>query len=115
MNKNTFNFIREVHRIPKSQKLAWCIIHYPNAERPERQLRLGVLLVGTDKAIDLADGEFIQNRSNQKAMIATREKQGDWYQYECEEGYVLRLPDYFISDMYYKRIYSTDLMDCYLL
>ena len=115
MNKNTFKFIREIHRIPKSQKLAWCIIHYPDAERPERRLRLGVILEGTDKAIDLADGVFIQNCSNQKAMIATREKQGDWYHYECQEGYTLHLPYYFISDMYYKRIYSTDLMDSYLL
>lgn len=115
MNKNTLKFIREVHHIPKSQKLAWCIIHYPNAERPERQLRLGVLLVGTDKAIDVADGVFVQNRSNQKAMVATREKLGDWYCYECEEGYVLRLPDSFISDMYYNRIYSRDMMDNYLL
>ena len=114
MNKNTFKYIREIHRIPKSQKLAWCIIHYPDAERPERCHRLGVLLVGTDKAIDLADAVFIQNRSDQKAVIATREKDGDWYRYISEDGFVLRLPYCFISDMYFSRVYSRDLMDGYL-
>ena len=115
MNSNTLQFIRDFHRIPKKQKLAWCIIHYPDAERPERCLRLGVLLVGTSKAIDIADGIFIQNCQNQNAMKATRKKVGDWYVYECEEGYAIQLPDSFIEDMYFKRIYSTNLINYFLL
>lgn len=112
--RSTYKFIREVHGIPKSQKLSWCLIIYSEAERPERLVRLGVALLGTNKAIDLSDGVFINDNSWHKVELATRRTIGDYYIYESE-NHVQRLPNYFVSDMYYKRVYSKEMMESYLL
>lgn len=115
MVPSTFKFIREFHRIPRSQKLTWCIIFYPNAERREWREKLGVSLVGTDKALDIASGKFIQVRSDQQVIEVTRRTMGDWYIYESEGGSTLRLPRCFVSDMYYNRVFSRDLLENYLI
>ena len=115
MKVNTFKFIRQFHRIPQRQKLSWCIIHYPDIPDPARQLRLGVALIGTDKAIDIATGTFIQDHKRSRVILATRRTLGDWYHYESENGPVLRLPRAFTADMYFNRIYSKNLIDSFLL
>ena len=112
--RSTFKFIREAHGIPKSQKLSWCLIVYSKAERPERLVRLGVALLGTNKAIDISDGVFIDNSSRHKVELATRRTMGDYYIYESE-NHVERLPDSFVSDMYFNRVYSKEMMEDYLL
>ena len=112
--KSTFKFIREVHGIPKSQKLSWCLIIYSASEREERLVRLGVALLGTDKAIDLTDGVFINDNSRHKVELATRRTMGDYYIYESD-NHVERLPYSFVSDMYYKRVYSKEMIKSYLM
>ena len=122
--KPTFEFFRKFHHIPASQKLCWCLINDPNDGEWQLWRKLGVWLVGTDKAIDVAKGEFVQLRSEPISngdclrgtiVLCHRESDGDYYRYIPEDGTPLRLPKCFVSDAYYNRVYSKDMINSYML
>ena len=122
--KPTFDFFRKFHRIPASQKLCWCLINDPDEDDWRFRRKLGVWLVGTSKAIDVAEGEFVQLRDNPVVqneclrgtiVLCQRESDGDYYRYIPEDGTPLRLPKYFVNDAYYARVYSKDMIDSYML
>ena len=114
--KSTLQFIRDFHRIPLRQKISWCIIAYDRADCTKD--RIGVFLEGTNKAIDLSTGNFEQvgreENATRRVFIVKRESEGDWHLYRHPER-VVRLPKYYISDMYYRRVYSRDMIESYLL
>ncbi len=123
--KPTFDFFRKFHHIPVSQKLCWCLINHPDEEEWIHRHRLGVWLVGTSKAIDVAKGVFVQLRDNpvshdasqpRTIALCRRVSDGSYYRYIPEDDSpVLRLPKYFVGDMYYTKVYSKDMIDSYLL
>lgn len=113
--KSSLGFFREVHGIPKRQKLAWCI--FPKVPNDESSLQLGVMLVGTDKLINVASGRFAQVKKAAELSpeIATRSSEGDWFVYRTTSGRVMRLPKNYVADMYRTMVYSPELMDSYLM
>ncbi len=113
--KSTLGFFREFHRMPKRQKLAWCV--FPKVANDESSLQLGVLLVGTDKLIDVAAGRSAQVKraKEYRPEVATRSSEGDYYVYRTATGRVLRLPKNYVADMYRTMVYSPEWMDSYLL
>ena len=114
--KSTLGFFREVHGIPKRQKLAWCV--FPKVANDESSLQLGVMLIGTDKLINVATGRFVQAKKAEDLCpdIATRSSEGDWFVYRTSDNtHVLRLPKNYVADMYQTMVYSPELMDSYLL
>lgn len=108
--KTTLAFLRDVHRIPRKQKLAWALIPvYGTAE-----YTLGVYLYGADKVLNIRTGQFEQITDCARPLIANRRYDGDWYIYTAGDV-TCRLPKYYVSDMYYTRIYNQDMIDSYLL
>ena len=90
--------------------MAWALI--PVMGTPN--YNLGVFLFGTDKVLNIKTGQFEQADGAAKCLIATRKSKGDWYEYSADDV-VLRLPKCYVSDMYYTRVYSQDMIDSYLL
>lgn len=103
---SSLTFVKMVHRIPKKQKVTWALLPIVGTAKYD----LGVLLVGTDKVLNIRTGRFEQA---ERAKIASRRKEGDWYEYSAGET-VCRLPKYYVSDAYYTRVYNTDMMNSYL-
>lgn len=108
--KTTLAFIRGFHRIPKRQKLAWVLIPVNEVY----QYDLGVFLCGTDKVLNIRTGLFEQVNDAARPVIVNRRSKGDWYVYTAEDV-EKRLSKYYVSDMYYARIYSKEMVDSYLL
>ena len=115
--KSTLKFFRKQFKIPKRQKLCWSVIVCKDGDK--RYLRLGVRLVDTNKAIDVAARRFVDIEKpapNQHfAFYATRKAKGNNYVYYGEEGSVLTLPKNFVDDIYFRCIYSKKLMQTKLL
>lgn len=117
MKKSSLKFFRKQFKIPKRLRLRWCIIVCKDGE--ERHLRLGVRLVDTNKAIDVATRQFVEIEKPAPnahfAFYATRKAKRRYYVYYGEEGSVLTLPKSFIDDIYFRCTYSKELMQTKLL
>lgn len=107
MKQNTLAFLKGVHQIPRNQKVSWALI--PVEGTPNYDL--GVFLIGTDKVLNIKTGRFEQA---ERTLIAMRRSKGDWYEYSAN-NVVRRMPKSYVSDMYYDRIYSKEMVDSYLL
>ena len=113
MVKNNLTFFRNYFKIPRKYKLSWCVIVVYS---DERKLRLGVNLVGSGKIIDVAKGEFARLDSDYScdtytAFNAVRKSRGDFFEYHATNGSVLTLPKTFVNDVFYKKVYSEELMN----
>lgn len=111
--KSTLKFFRDFHRIPKSQKLEWCICRYDIQSNSDYKQCLGVLLTGTGKFIDIANGQFREIYGPMRVETVKRESDGGWYFY-IGETMMMRTPKYYIHDMYYKRVYTKDMIDSFM-
>ena len=110
----SLSFFRKCFRIPGGVKLRWCILVEKEDDGSEQQ-RLGVMLCGTNKVIDIAAREFVQTGLpmpvSYEAYPATRSAEGD----ECvfvASGTERRVntPITYVSDIYFRCIYSEELM-----
>lgn len=108
--RTSLAFIRAIHRIPRKQKLVWALI--PVVGTPN--YTLGVFLCGTDKVLNIKTGMFEQINDSARPLPADRRSDGDWYVYTAG-NVVHRLPKYYVSDMYYARVYNQKMIESYLL
>ena len=115
MVKN-LKFFRAYFRIPRKYKLEWCILL--ESDEKGTVTRLGVHLVGTDKAIDVAARYFVEidgvSEVKYQMLPVVRKSKGDSYVYISSEMRIER-PKTFIQDIYFRCIYSPELMECELL
>ena len=111
--KVSLNFFRDFFRIPKRVRLAWCIL-VERGEGGYEQVRLGVRLRGTDKAIDVALREFVQlnlpTQISYTAVPAERKADGDEFVFTGAQ-YEVRVPVTYVSDIYYRSVYSDALVE----
>ena len=106
MNFSTFMFLRKYFNLPRSKGLRWGIVEeisYPeNVEK--REYRLCVLILGTNKYIDIAQRRMFSQVKcgliKRVAMPAKRLSVGKEYAYTAENGWFIRLPKTFIADIY---------------
>ena len=108
--KNTLQFFREFFCIPRNVKIGWCILL--ECQRGDCTPRLGVVLKGTDKAIDVAARRFVQidgkSEVNYVALPAVRISQADSYVYRSD-NMTMSKPKTYVSDIYFRCVYSPEL------
>ena len=115
--KNTLRFFREFYHIPQRIKLKWCILQ--ETHRSTTVLRLGVVLIGTDKAIDVAARNFVQidnsSEVNYKVLPARRVNCKNWFMYISNGETRLCTPKTYVHDIYFRSVYSPELQNSILL
>lgn len=108
--------IRKIFHIHPRKKIFWCVLveKFPEGER----YRLGVGLAHSNKAIEVGARRFVQ--LNGSALVsyhaypAKKSKKDGMYTFRSCGGCV-EVPETYISDVYYRSIYSEDMMDMPLL
>ena len=115
MGKNNFmdkdmSFLRDFFRIPENVQTCWVLIH--DEELPPR---LGLELVGLKKVIDVPDGCFHQvyEWMQLKPVSHRTNKNGEEFFASDDESLILA-PDY-VRKLYFRRVYSKELMATPLL
>lgn len=107
---NTFKFFREYFRIPQRIALQWCVVK--EASSLGTELRLGVLLKGTDLYIDVAMRRFFHQIDSpavrRLCFPACRKDCGSDYEYRTEEGWRFIRSKRYIRDIYFTSIYHKD-------
>lgn len=113
--KTTLKFFREYFRIPEKVHLRWCMIR----ENYNGMLlkRLGVELVGTGKAIDVLRRCFIEKDADgiYQFVSATRVSKGKNYVFVCEDRLEVEVPKTLVRDIYFRSVYSPEMMKQVLL
>lgn len=112
MKNGTLKFFRKFYQIPKKQKLCWCLLEQMGVDaHPE--LRLGIMLPGTNKAIDVAARRFIQLCGcalvRYRAYPAKRRAVAGGYEYVCDSLKITK-PKHYVQDLYFACVYSNELM-----
>lgn len=108
--KFSLSFFRKYFRIPKGIKLCWCIL----VERSEghEQQRLGVMLCGTDKVIDVAARCFVQTGLpmyvSYEAVPAVRKAEGNSVVFTDGDRRI-EVAESYVSDIYFRCVYSEEL------
>ena len=115
--KNSLAFFRKHFRVPKKVKLQWCIL--VKNDNPLAK-RLGILVTGTDKAIDVPLRRFIQiapdDQDGFTAHPAQKKKTKSCLIFTSVDGKnLLTIPEEYISDIYFRAIYSPKLMEQFLI
>jgi len=109
----SLSFLRKYFCIPRVVKLRWCIL----VEQSEGQenLRLGVMLCGTNKVIDVAARKFVQTGLptpvSYSAVSAIRRNEGDEVVFYGADERRLYLPNTYVEDIYFRCIYSEEMMN----
>lgn len=113
--KTTLKFFREYFRIPKKVSLRWCVIE----EMYDMSLlkRIGVELVGTDKAVDVLRRCFIERDSQggYRFVPAKRIAKKEEYLFQCENGTSVEMPKRLVRDIYFRSVYSEEMIKQVLL
>lgn len=114
--KFTLTFLREYYRIPKRMKLQWCIVEEVSRSRsgePERELRPGVLLSGTNLYIDIAQRRFFSTLKignvSRTAHAAKRTGDGNHFVFSAD-GLTVRVDKNYVQDLYYTSVYREELL-----
>ena len=112
----SLKFFRDFYRIPRTVGIGWCILveHSPNGET----VRLGVSLPADNKAIDVAARQFIQlglpALVTYNAYPAVRKIEGDEVVFSGS-GYEIKVPKTYVADIYYRSVYSKEMVQDTLL
>jgi hypothetical protein len=115
--KNSLAFFRKHFRVPKKVKLQWCIL--VKNDNPLTK-RLGILVTGTNKAIDVPQRRFIQvNIGDEDGFSAyparkTRTRHNINY-FSLDGKATLTTPESYIKDIYFRAIYSRELIEQFLI
>ena len=114
---NTLKFFRHYFEIPARFPLQWGVVRETSPQGDE--LRLAVLLKGTDRYIDVAMRRFFQTIDTpiikRQTAPAQRTSLPDAYQYLAETGWRVVKPKSFIRDIYFTALFSEDLIATRLL
>lgn len=109
----SLSFLRKYFRIPMVVKLRWCILVEQSEGR--EQLRLGVMLCGTNKVIDVAARKFVETGLptpvSYSTMSAIRRNEGDEVVFYGADERRLYLPCTYVEDIYFRCIYSEEMMN----
>lgn len=117
MNKN---FLREFFGIPRKYELLWAVIVEKNKDG-SKSCRLGLLLKGTNKAVDVMKRKFIQAEILEpvKRMTYPAKKStcGGYVQFDTKDPDVhetVRVNKGYLDVEYFTAKYSPELMDTFL-
>ena len=109
----SLDFFRKHFHIPQGVRLCWCVIVKNDDEDEKARGRLGVMICDTSKVIDVAAREFVQTGSglplSYNAYPATV-YEGDEMVFETSNGYRVNVPDTYITDLYFRSVYSEELI-----
>lgn len=113
--KFSLTFFRRYFHIPEGQKICWCILVEKSEEGKENQ-RLGVMLCGSNKVIDIAARQFVQvglpMPVSYSAYPAQRHVDGDDFTFtHYPEGQSVMLPSTYVDDLYFRCVYSEEMMN----
>lgn len=112
-------FLRRFYRIPRKYKLAWAII-VEEDKSGSKSCRLGVLLTGTPKAIDVMNRRFVQNELllpvKRKTYPAKKRSDGDCVQFDTlgDVHETVRLSRNELNVEYFTACYSPELMETFV-
>ena len=111
----SLRFFRKYFRIPLEVELCWCVLTEKDNETMEEQQRLGVMLCGTTKVIDVAARRFVQTGLplpvSYEAFPAVCCHLDDEMVFNTRTGTQLRLPDSYVADIYFRSVYSEEMMN----
>ena len=115
MGKNNFvdkdmSFLRDFFRIPGNVQTCWVLIH--DEELPTR---LGLELVGLKKVIDVPDGCFHQVYEWMKLKPVSHRSEKNSEEFFASDGESLHLTKDYVRKLYFRRVYSEELMATSLL
>lgn len=103
------SFLREFFRIPEHVQTCWVIIH------DEHHMRLGLEIVGRQKFIDIADACFCQVCPKMDPKPASHVKSKESERFFTSDGESLILAPNYVRKLYFRRVYSEELMATPLL
>lgn len=109
----SLDFFRKHFHIPQGVRLCWCVIVKNDDEYEKALGRLGVMICNTNKVIDVVAREFVQTGSglplSYNAYPATV-YEGDEMVFETPNGYRVNVSDTYITDLYFRSVYSEELI-----
>ena len=112
----SLKFFRDFYRIPRTVGIGWCIIVERSATG--ENVRLGVSLPANNKVIDVAARQFIQiglpTLVTYHAYPAVRKVEGDEVVFSGS-GYEIKVPKTYVTDIYYRSVYSKEMVQDTLL
>ena len=113
--KTTLKFFRNYFWIPENIPLRWCVIREIDHEVLLK--RVGVELVGTNKAVDIFCRTFIEkdDQSLYQFIPAKRISKGGNYVFVCEDGFEVEVSKTLVRDIYFRCIYSDEMIKQVLL
>ena len=112
--------IRAYYQIPRRKKLSWAVI-VEKTKNGQKSCRLGVLLIGTDKVIDVMARKFIQTNLLQpverQTYPAKRRNVGSGVLFSTKNEKVhelicIRRDD--VESEYFSTRYSKELMETFV-
>ena len=109
--KFSLKFFREYFHIPRKVRLQWCLIEY--LIDGKSVFNLGVKLGNADKVIDVAKRQFVQQRYAPvycNVFAAQRKSGPTAYVFVNSLGKKLTLPKSYVKDVYFRSIYSQELL-----
>ena len=112
-------FLRRFYGIPRKHKLAWAII-VEEDKGGSKSCRLGVLLKGTPKAIDVMKRRFVQSElllpAKRKTYPAKKKLDGDCVQFDTlgDVHETVRLSRNELNVEYFTAHYSPALMETFV-
>ena len=103
------SFLRDYFRIPSQVKTRWVFIHDNDRER------LGLELIKQNKVIDVADACFRQSSQdmNLRPVIHAMHEKGE--EFISGSGDKLLVTRDYVRKLYFRRVYSEELMATPLL
>lgn len=107
-------FFREYFHIPKNVKISWCILEEISNDSSTR--RLGVMLEGTNKVIDVARKQFVQIMLWAPVFYQAEPAEksvgrDEIYFYSlCDPDVFLSVPKSYVEDIYFRCVYSEQLI-----
>ena len=106
----SLDFFRKFFRIPQSIRLCWCIVVKDNGDDDEpAQGRLGVMICGKRKAIDVAEREIVETGTGLPLSFSAYPAvmyDGDKMEFETSNGLFIDVPRTYIKDLYSRSVYS---------
>lgn len=113
MRKETIAYLREFFRIPKGKRLRWCIVK--EVSQSGTELRLGVMFVGTNLYIDVAERRFFSATNcagvERSVYQAWRKSLPNGCEFSSSDGGLsIQKPRNYIADLYRSAVYDKELL-----
>ena len=112
-------FLRKFYGIPRKYKTCWAVIVEKDKDG-SKSCRLGLLLEGTSKVVDVAKRKFVQSELSmpveRKTYPAKKISDGKWVQFDTVQDVheTVRLCKNELNVEYFTAHYSPELMDAFI-